>query len=340
ITLNFLRERGLSAVRRYFMIFIACLVWMFMLIGCTSDITKKDGESNHLNGDKASSSKIEFSYEGQTFQIISLFDNVLDYTNKVQKDKDANKEAVYRDSVVDDFMEVTDNDKLGYSKFFSYSSRVDELKDNTTEMSENLDNINKTIKKALINSAKELPGHDLKLFIMPMNPDDYFPIYNMKGISGVASNTGNVIVIQIDPSFSESLLEYAVAHEYSHTVALEDDSQFAETVLDNILLEGKADVFGKMMYPKAEVPWIEPLSEEEMENILDKVEEDLYESELYTDLQNGTSKYPEWSNYKLGYAIMESYLKTEKNVTPIEWTKLSGEEIIQESEYSQLLNQD
>src|SRR5699024_1816382 len=147
----------------------------------------------------------------------------------------------------------------------------------------------------------------------------------------VTSNTGNVIIIQIDPSFSESLLEYAVAHEYSHTVALEDDSQFAETVLDNILLEGKADVFGKMMYPKAEVPWIEPLSEEETENIVNKVEEDLYDADLYMDLQNGTSEYPEWSNYRLRYAIMESYLKTEKNVTPIEWTKLSGEEVIQES---------
>src|SRR5699024_11207994 len=156
------------------------------------------------------------------------FDNVLDYTNKVQKDKDANKEAVYRDTVVDDFMEVTDNDKLGYSKFFSYSSRVNELKDNTTEMMKNLDNINKTIKKALINSGKDLPRHAIKLFSMPMNPDDYLPIYNMKGISGVASSTGNVIVIQIDPSFSESLLEYTVAHEYSHTVALEDDRQFAE----------------------------------------------------------------------------------------------------------------
>src|SRR5699024_11405533 len=103
------------------------------------------------------------------------------------------------DTVVDDFMEVTDNDKLGYSKFFSYSSRVDELKDNTTEMMKNLDNINKTIKKALINSAKELPGHDLKLFIMPMNPDDYFPIYIMKGISGLVSISGYVIVILFDP---------------------------------------------------------------------------------------------------------------------------------------------
>lgn len=37
---------------------------------------------------------------------------------------------------------------------------------------------------------------------------------------------------------------------------------------------------------------------------------------------------------------MESYLKTEKNVTPIEWTKMSDKEIIKESEYSQLLNQD
>lgn len=258
-----------------------------MLVGCTSDITKEDSESIHLNGDKASSSKIEFSYEGQSFQIISLFDNVLDYTNEVQKDTDANKEAVYRDTVIDDFMEITDNDQLGFSEYFSYSSRVDELKDNTTEMSENLDNINKTIKKALINSAKELPGHDIKLFIMPMNPDYYFPIYNMKGISGVTSNTGNVIVIQIDPSFSESLLEYTVAHEYNHTVALEDDSHFTETVLDKILMEGKADTFGKMIYLKAEVPWIEPLCEEEMENVLNKIEEDLYDSDLYMDLQNG-----------------------------------------------------
>src|SRR5699024_12417676 len=124
---------------------------------------------------------------------------------------------------------------------------VDELKDNTTEMSENLDNINKTIKKALINSAKELPGHDLKLFIMPMNPDDYFPIYNMKGISGVASNTGNVIVIKIDPSFSESLLVYTVAHVYNHKKELEDDSYFTETMLDMMLMEGLSDTFGKLM---------------------------------------------------------------------------------------------
>src|SRR5699024_8600010 len=128
------------------MIFIACLVWMFMLVGCTSDITKKDGESNQLNGDKAPSSKIEFSYEGQTFQMISVSDKVSEYTNEIQKDRDANKEAEYCDTVVDDFMEVTDNDKLGYAKFFSYSYRVDELNDNTTEMMKNLDNINKTIK--------------------------------------------------------------------------------------------------------------------------------------------------------------------------------------------------
>src|SRR5699024_12875526 len=96
---------------------------------------------------------------GQTFQIISLFDNVLDYTNKVQKDKDANKEAVYRDSVVDDFMEVTDIAKLGYSKFFSFSSRVVELIDYTTEMSEILYTINKMISNSLITLAKVLPRH-------------------------------------------------------------------------------------------------------------------------------------------------------------------------------------
>src|SRR5699024_10907877 len=101
-------------------------------------------------------------------------------------------------------------------------------------MMENRDNINKTIKKALINSAKELPGHEIKLCMMPMNPGDYFPIYNMKGISGAASKTGSVIVIQIDTSFSESLLEYTVAHEYNHKIALADDNHFTETMLYKI----------------------------------------------------------------------------------------------------------
>src|SRR5699024_1105918 len=136
------------------MIFISFLLWMFMLVGCTSDITKKDSEASHLNGDKVSSSKNEFSYEGQSFQIISLLDNVLDYTNEEQKATDASKGAVYRDSVVDDFMDITDNAQLGYSELFSYSSKVHELKDNTTEMLENLDNINRAIKKARRNSAK------------------------------------------------------------------------------------------------------------------------------------------------------------------------------------------
>src|SRR5699024_4570699 len=74
---------------------------------------------------------------------------------------------------------------------------------------------------------------------------------------------------------------------------------FTETVLDKILMEVKADTFGKMIYPKAEVPWIEPLSEEEIDNVLNKVEEDLYDSDIYMDLQHGTSKYPEWSNFQL-----------------------------------------
>src|SRR5699024_12569458 len=112
------------------------------------------------------------------------------------------------------------------------------------------------------------PGHEIKLFIMPMNPDDYFPIYNMKGISGAASKTGNVIVIQIDPSFSESLLEYTVAYEYNHTVALEDDRHFTETVLDKILMEVIVDTFGIMIYLKSMVPWIEPLSEEKIDKDL------------------------------------------------------------------------
>src|SRR5699024_9906775 len=88
-------------------------------------------------------------------------------------------------------------------------------------------------------------------------------------------------------------------HEYNHTVALEDDSHFTETVLDKILMEVKADTFGKMIYPKAEVTWIEPLSEEEIDNVLNKLEENLYDSDLFMDLQQGMLNYREWFNFEL-----------------------------------------
>lgn len=335
-------------MRRF--LFTPLIVLILMLASCenekkqTSNIMKKEDKLTELKETVQTLPKqFKFSYEGQNFQVISLFDEMLDYTDNILNDEGVDKEKVYRETIVEPFMEITNSDPLGNSYFSAPKVMIEKLENNTTEMMENLDDIKKVVEKVLINSAKKLPGHDIRVFIMPMRPDNYFGIINMKGVTGVASFSGDVIVIEIDPSFNNEVFEYAVAHEYHHTVALREQivfAEFTESVLDMVLLEGKAETFAKMLYPEMEVPWIEPLSDEAMEVVLKKVKENPFDFALYSELQYGTDEYPKWANYRLGYAIMESYLIENQDMLPVEWTKLSSEEIINGSEYSQLLNTD
>jgi len=325
-------------MRRYFIIFIPFFILILMLVSCDDE---KDDQLDQSNENEETLPKqFEVSYEGQTFQVISLFDEMLDYANNILNDEDADKEQVYRDTVVEPFLEITDSDSLGDSFFSAPKAQIEKLKDHTTEMVENVDDIDTLVEEVLINAAKELPGHDLKVFIMPMHPDNHFAVYNMEGVAGVASFSGDVILLEIDPSFNNEMLEYALAHEYHHAVALREQREFDKSVLDMVLLEGKADAFANMLYPRKEIPWTEPLLDEEMEVVLKTVKENPFDLSIYSELQYGTGEYPKWANYRLGYAIMESYLNENEDMLPAEWTKLSSEEIITDSEYSQLLNED
>lgn len=283
--------------------------------------------------------QVEFSHEGQTFQVVSLFDEVLNYTNRVLGDEDADQEKVYHDSVMKPLMEVIDN-SLEDSSFFSYETNIEKLNENTTEMIGDLDDINEVVKESLIHSAEQLPGHDITVILMPLNPDELFPIYHMEGISGVTSFNGEVVIMQLDPSFNEDVFKYACAHEYHHTVALKNQRELSESVLDMSLIEGKADTFAEIIYPNVEVPWTKPFQDEELETVIKTVQESPLDFDVYTNLQYGTEDYPTWSNYMLGYAIMESYLKNNQDISPTEWTKLSSEDIVKESEYDQLLHKD
>ncbi|MEH7223624.1 DUF2268 domain-containing putative Zn-dependent protease, partial [Bacillus sp. JJ1566] len=200
----------------------------------------------------------------------------------------------------------------------------------------NQDEINKIIEQALIKSSNTLPGGNKTVYLFPPNPDDMYDINLMGGTAAIAVK--DVIIIQIDPSsFNLDLLEYSVAHEYHHTIYMEGGNvNWKNTVLDSIILEGKADTFAKSLYPDINIPWIEPLSAQTEKEVWENLEDDLWsiDSLIKNDYFGNPNKgIPHWTNYKIGYQIVNSFL--EKNpTTPVrDWTLLSAEEIFSNSKY-------
>ncbi len=106
-------------------------------------------------------------------------------------------------------------------------------------------------------------------------------------------------------------------------------------LIDSVIIEGKADTFAKALYPDYDVPWIEPLSPEESERVVKFIMENKYSLDIdnISKLHLGSKKdgIPKWSNYKIGFQIMESFLSNNPDITVDEWTLLPADKIIEDS---------
>lgn len=280
----------------------------------------------------------------QEFKIIPFYTQVLDYIESVSEIEQHEKmEEHYYQKVVEPFQLDTLGKGEGYwikdHYAFATPKNTKTLEEFVYSLINNQDEINKIIEQALIKSSNTLPGENKRVYLFPPNPDNMDGINLMGGVSGLAVSK-DVFIIRIDPSsFNEDLLEYSVAHEYHHTIYMESgNANWNNTLLDSIILEGKADTFAKSLYPDITIPWIEPLSAQKEKEVWEDLEEDLWsidlDQSLYRDYFGNPNKgIPHWTNYKIGFQIVNSFL--EKNpTTPVrDWTLLSAEEILSNSKY-------
>ncbi len=151
-------------------------------------------------------------------------------------------------------------------------------------------------------------------------------------MTGEAFNKYTMIIL-VDPSFLDIDLKYTIAHEYHHLVALE--SEVGHTLIERVILEGKADAFSKKMYPSTDVPWVKPLTgyyKDESWKIFNENLESL-DSEIWTEFfyGNRSKGILPWTNYKIGYQIMESFLKENPDASIDEWTRMSAKDIYTKS---------
>jgi uncharacterized protein YjaZ len=315
---------------------IFLLLISLLLISCTTKTLQVKSNKNSLT----EQTSFDFSHDHQTFQIIPLYEEVLDYTNLVEKTPSMNNKKEYNKKVVIPFQnkasKVKANIKSGYFDFFTPTSDTKKLAVHTKKLLRQQKQINAIIEEALIKSAEQLPGTNKTIFIMPINPESSAVIQEMQGVAAWTLSE-NVILLQIAPSYSEKALKYTTAHEYHHTKNLESTTDLNFTIIDKFIFEGKADNFATIIYPHHRTAWTEPLPEIDFNHVLTQLSTNANSLDpyLYNEYFDGNAvkKIPKWSNYKVGYEMTKNYLENHSHLSIEEWTKLGAEEIVQGSKY-------
>jgi uncharacterized protein YjaZ len=104
------------------------------------------------------------------------------------------------------------------------------------------------------------------------------------------------------------------------------------SVLDNLIFEGKAVMFEKLVYPEI---IFTPVDLTYNKSYWSKVEPDLDKNDLNRSLEiiMGGKELPMFYGYSEGYKMVKSYLELNPNLTPEKWTRESPKDIFEKGNY-------
>ena len=301
------------------------VVIAFLLFGCNDDVEKPE----ILLDVKPTI----FEHNGQRFEIYKFFDEYENFIEKAEKEPD-NIKVLFQKEVMKALGENTSHTVDLYEEI-TVPTNIHKVGEYLAQLRMQEDDIDKWIKEALKDSVDNLPGKDKKVYLFPSFMEEEASLKELEYVGGSAIDKDGFI-LEINPLFTERSLKYTFAHEYHHTVAME--SGRAKTLLERSVLEGKADTFSKIIYPEMEPAWLQPLSGYYKEHGWEVFMENLNseESEIWNFLFIGNhfKGIAKWTNYKIGYEIMQNFLKENRDVSIGEWTKMSAQDILAKSQYT------
>ncbi|MDL4839477.1 DUF2268 domain-containing protein [Aquibacillus rhizosphaerae] len=332
-------KRKVIDIRRVYRFF--SLILILLMVSCSNDTAQE----NENTGSKAilNSEPVTFVHNKHEFKVVYYFAEFLNYIEKAEQEP-GNLDELYIESVLNPFSKDVFGEYYGETLSSNWGlgtpTNTEILKRYNEALLEDQDKINSLIVEALKKSVNELPpGTDKTVYVFPANPKNASVMKWIKGVSGLTWNK-DFFLIQIAPSFlNEDMLKLAVAHEYHHSVLFEDKDNYNNTtVLGEVLLEGRADKFSRILYPEIEPPWshFSPSQEEATWNLLNE-NIDSTDYSIIDDLFNGVRSkgIPDRSNYKIGYAIMTNFIQKNPDITILEWSKMSPIEILEKSNYEE-----
>jgi uncharacterized protein YjaZ len=214
----------------------------------------------------------------------------------------------------------------------------DELK-NEIELMKNIDFVS-IVDSVFQIVANKLPGPDTKILFIPANPAnrEFYREFGV-GFHAFTLGTGKIIV-SFDPTFENWIqhIYYALAHEYHHSVWTSRNFKTADlTPLEYIILEGKADLFAKEIFPKSHNPFWDMLDSENEKRIWDLIKPIMNQRNTKTNdrIYYGTRDIPFGSVYAIGFNILKSFKKNNPEINDAELIDKPPEEVLYLSKYDE-----
>ena len=186
--------------------------------------------------------------------------------------------------------------------------------------------------------TKELPGPDTKILFIPTNPAnrEFYREFGV-GFHALTLGTGKIIV-SFDPTFYNwrQYIYYALAHEYHHSVWTSRNFKTADiTPLEYIILEGKADLFAKEIFPESNNPFWGMFDSENENRIWNLIKPKMRQrnTDMNDKIFYGTKDIPYGSVYAIGYSILKLFKENNPGITDSEIIDISPEKILHLSKY-------
>jgi uncharacterized protein YjaZ len=281
----------------------------------------------------------QFKVGEQEFEIVPVFEPHLEYVQRVKENQESNHKELYISTVIEPFRKETfgKNRGLWLNDYLTAPINIEKLNESIILLDENYEHFSQLIKESLEKSVKLLPGGKKTIYLFPINPDHSVLISQMNGVTGIAAPE-QFIVLQIAPQkYKEEMIPYTIAHEYHHTVYYEKTKTQKRDLLDYVLVEGKADAFANLVYPNMNIPWIAEVPQGDENTIWNWANERRFsfnEDDL-AEMRTGNRMIPQWSDYRIGYQIMQDFLKDNPDVPINEWTFMDADEILENSHFPQ-----
>ncbi|MGK0446879.1 MAG: hypothetical protein ACJA2M_000648 [Polaribacter sp.] len=212
-----------------------------------------------------------------------------------------------------------------------------ELKKTIKRIDVNKKRIENKITSALEKSNTYIKNDSLTIYILPANPGNKAMMQSMNGIMGLTAGSKQIL-LTIEPEIEgwEEMLEYAIAHEFSH--AYWTNVNFGKstkwTLLDYLVFEGRGDSFAHLLYPKVKAPWTSALNEKDRKDLWNRIKPKLQSEDIrfQMEVMFGSRNYPFSGGYALGYEIVQRALKG-TTLTVKKWTNLSSKKLLEMSGY-------
>jgi len=287
---------------------------------------------------QAQVSPLVYSMNGN--KIVFLDRYYSDYLTAMKADY-ANKDKYYRDKIATPIMNYFSksiySDIVGVN-FFSPIGDTSNLQSYIDAIKNNEAKIETIIMAALADCNKNLKDDSITIYVQPSTYHKKMIMQKMGGITAVTGDAKQIL-LTVDPSIDNwaDLICYNVTHEFEHAYWTQmhqhDTDQF--TMLAYLMFEGRADSYAHFVYPDKKAPWTSSLPEKDKADLWTKIKPQLNSVDQMFErgVMFGSASYPLWGGYNLGYAIVQSALKNNPQLTPVQWANLKPAEILKMSDY-------